>query len=69
MVSRNIAGLEFTARSPSHYEHRGAHIAFDGIAWLVGVEGQWGTREFPTLLSAASLIAEAFTGANREFVG
>lgn len=68
MVSRTIAGLEFTARSPSHYEYNGAGIFFDGIAWIVGVDGKWGTKEFPTLLSAAELIATAFTSA-RENLG
>lgn len=61
---RTIAGLPWTAHSPSLLTHGHVTLAFDGRAWLVAVRGVYGTREFSSRDAAAELVATAFHNAS-----
>lgn len=67
MITRQIAGLEFRAHSPSLLEYHGAFIGFTGTAWKICVRGEdWGTRRFSSREEAAQLVAGAFQQARAE---
>lgn len=67
-----IAGLPFTAHSPSLLTYGRTAIAFDSRAWRVATHQltgwQWGQREFRNREAAAELIRDCFADA-RENLG
>jgi hypothetical protein len=60
-----LSGLPYTAHSPSLFQqdHHPVTIAFDGVSWLIGVNGIYGTREFSSRAEAADTVAYAYNHA------
>ena len=68
-----LSNLPWTVHSPSLLElvrpDGSILIGFDGVSWLIGINGIYGTREFKTRDEAAALVAHAINTAYRENLG
>jgi hypothetical protein len=69
MKTISIANLSWRAWSPSVFELAGCQaaarvtVAYNGRAWLVGLNGAYGTTEHDTREAAAGVVAKAFADA------
>lgn len=70
MKTLTLAGLTWTAHSPSLFSHLHPEgrisIRFDGMEWRIAVHDVYGGIGWPTRDAAARLVADTLTLVNAE---
>lgn len=69
MTTRTIHGVEWRVISPSlmHYDHPDGRVSlgFNCRGWVIGVNGNWGSAEWPTRDEAAQVVADTLAMQSR----
>jgi len=62
MATIDLHGITWKVQSPSvfGYAHPdgNVHIGFNGRAWVMAIDGEWGTTEWATRDEAARAVAD-----------
>jgi hypothetical protein len=70
MKTITLAGITYTAISPSVYSHkdgdRSVWIGCNGRNWQIAINGVYGNHQFRTRDEAAQFVADAYAGRTLE---